>query len=181
MRHEVLWKRRQHGRHIVVVRQANRHHYPARGNDLSIFKANSEAFRGSPERVHELVLQFRHKSPLELQAVGSKYLERDRKAYLGVGNALLLTVGLKGVSGTRVIKGGCKTLGFEPHAFGHVRQPGVHRIPENTKVDAARLEMRRDRQSIRPCTDDRYFTLCHLLCHPPVCPYVPQLPTRSLL
>src|SRR6266446_916137 len=45
-------------------------------------------------------------------------------------------------------------------------QPSMHRVAEDSKVHSKRLEMSRDRQTVRACTNNRHVGLCHLHLYP---------------
>src|SRR5271157_2086981 len=161
MSHKFLWQCSQDRRSVLVICQAARYHYPARGNDRAVFQANAKTLRGTPNRFHLLVLQFPNESLLEFHTVRRKYFQRNGKANMGIRNSLLLAISLKGKSGAWIRKRGRKAFGLQMHTFGHVRPPRLHGIAENTKVDAVRFEMCSNRQSVRSRTYDYYITICH--------------------
>src|SRR5207302_10543662 len=108
---------------------------------FAIIKPENESVRCTIERYDEIVFQFRGHSLLEGKPISAERLKPHRKAQVGIFNPALGTKLFKSEVSIRIVDVRGKAIRLEHHAFRHVRQPTIHRTPENTEWDTTMTEM----------------------------------------
>ena len=131
-------------------------------NHLAILQHHPEAVRIRVNPLDAPPVQVRHDLLPEPLSVRDEAVERhgpgDRAAARG-----LIGVEREGPVRIRDVGGG--PVGAQEHPRRHLAPPEGHRLPEDTRLDARRAQVRARRQSVGARADDRHRTRCR---HVPV-------------
>src|SRR5579863_3577233 len=107
---------------------------------------------------YELVFELWNHAFAECQSIFAECGELDGDSHVCVFNSALLAEFFQREFRFRIVNVRGKSIGFEHHAFRHVREPAVHRPAENAEWNSAAPKMRGNRKSVRPCSNNHGFS-----------------------
>src|SRR5579862_6131355 len=114
-------------RNILEVSDADRQHDFSGLHGFAVFEAKNEAVLQTIYADNKLVLEFRHHSVAECQAIRCEGVETNRNSGIAVFDPTFSAELPESERALGVIDVGGKTVRLEHHAFRHVRKPTVHR------------------------------------------------------
>ena len=126
VREKFWWQSRQVSGHMLEVRDAYSEHDSAGGEAFAAVESQAKAIWQTLQASDHLVFEFGHFSFLERETVGAEGVEAHRKAGVGVFDPLFRAKMVQRKITRRIINVRGEAVGFETHAFGHVRPPAIH-------------------------------------------------------
>jgi hypothetical protein len=137
---------------IVLIGEACR--------DRDAIGCDRRALREAQAKVSSLLLERGDRARLDLDArlleaplrIAQELVERQR---IREGEAAPLRVSLERERIIGIGDVACRERRAQRHAFRHALSPKGHRVPENARLHAGALKIRRDGQPIRTGADDR--------------------------
>src|SRR4029450_2044731 len=110
------------------------------------------------------VLEMGHEAPLEIEGIRQENVETHRDRGVVIRDAPFLAVRSERGRTRRITQVRCKAVRLQHHPGGHVSPAGVQRNPEEAMGNPVMTQMRRDRESVRACPDNRYLLQCNPKC-----------------
>ena len=154
MRHQLSRERSECSRHVTIGIEAGGYEDAPGDQNLAVLHHDFEAVRPSPDREDGPLVDLRHESLLEGEAIGEELIQRNGGGPLLIGQSTIAIESLQGERARRIGEVRRKTFGLEIHADRHLRLPAMHRPAEDTDVDAAGAQMACYGEPIWASTDD---------------------------
>src|SRR5271170_6948601 len=128
-------------RYVFEMRDPNREHDPPRPDLFAIVQPQEKSVRRSLDLDNHLVFEFRHHPIFEGEPVIAEGGKPHWYAAVCVFDTALRAKVFQSELAIRIVDVRSETVGFEHHAFRHVREPAIHRPAKNAEWDAATPEM----------------------------------------
>jgi hypothetical protein len=140
---------------VAKVSDAGSHHDPPGKYNISILRVEAEAAAGTLNRCYVDLFELGNEALLERDPVGHKRFNGYREANVCVRKRLFPTILSQSESRTWIVKVGGKAVGFEQSPGWHVVAPAGHDSTKNTVRKFASVQVRRNGEPIRACSNDR--------------------------